>query len=132
MMMKKIKDFDWSFLFKVLVLLFSIIALAFNYQSLTNAEKSLENAKAKLFKSRIYVHSTYLLAREDNKLQDDIEPNLNEEFKEEDMRSCWLTDEQIWMIERLSNYEYKILRKNCMIEKINPSNKTWYVWEISI
>ena len=131
-MMKKIKNFDRSFFFKVLVLLFSVIALVFNYQSLINAEKSLDNAKANLFKSRIYVHSKYLLAREDNKLQDDIEPNLNEEFKEEDMRSCWLTDEQIWMIERLSNYEYKILRKNCMIEKINPSNKTWYVWDISI
>lgn len=131
-MMKKIKGFDRSFFFKVLALLVAIFSLVVSYQSLTNAEKSLDNAKVNLFKSRIYVHSKYLLKREDNKLQDDIEPNLNEEFNEVDMRSCWLTDEQIWMIERLSNYEYKILRKNCMIEKINPSNKTWYDWEISI
>lgn len=131
-MIKKIKDFDSSFFFKVLALLVAIFSLVVSYLSLKGAEKSLDNAKVNLFKSRIYVHSRYLLAREDNKLQDDIEPNLNEEFKEEDMRSCWLTDEQFWMIERLSNYEYKILRKNCMIEKINPSNKTWYVWDISI
>lgn len=131
-MIKKIKDFDSSFFFKVLALLVAIFSLVVSYLSLKGAEKSLDNAKVNLFKSRIYVHSRYLLAREDNKLQDDIEPNLNEEFKEEDMRSCWLTDEQIWMIERLSNYEYKILRKNCMIEKINPSNKTWYDGEISI
>lgn len=131
-MMKKIKDFDWSFLFKVLALLVAVFSLVVSYRSLQNAEASLDNAKANLFKSRIHVHSTYLLSREDNKLQDDIEPNLNEEFNEVDMKNCWLTDEQIGMIERLSNYEYKILRKNCMIEKINPSNKTWYVWDISI
>ena len=118
--------------------------------------------KFNTFRSRIYSHSSELISRKsallskkselisrkhlnwDNEFQDNIvlnqiklklnlfNPNLNEEFNEEDMRSCWLTDEQIGMIQKLEFDDYQRLKKNCMIEKINPTNKNWYDGEITI
>lgn len=79
----------------------------------------------------------------DNEIQDDIELNLinlnldkdkeinlNEEFNEVDMRSCWLTEEQIGMVSKLDFDDYQRLKKNCMREKINSSNKNWYNGDI--
>lgn len=121
--MKKIEGLNLSFFLTVLTLLVSIIALVFNYQSLKNAEVSL-------FWAKIYLHSTYLNINK--QLQDDYELNLNEEFTHEDMRNCGLTEEQIWMVNKLYSHQYKTLKKNCMIEKVNPTNKVWYDWDITI
>ena len=126
-MMKKIKDFDLSFLLKVLALLVSIVALAFNYQVMKDAEVSL-------FWAKIYLHSVYLHKRVNvsSQNQDDIELNMNKEFTKEDMKNCWLTEEQIWMTSKLNSHQYQTLKRNCMIEKVNPTNKVWYDGEITI
>lgn len=121
--MKKIEGLNLSFFLTVLTLLVSIIALVFNYQSLKNAEVSL-------FWAKIYLHSTYL--KINKQLQDDIELNMNKEFTKEDMKNCGLTEEQIWMTSKLNSHQYKTLKKNCMTEKINPTNKNWYDGEITI
>jgi len=36
------------------------------------------------------------------------------------------------MIPKLEFDDYQRLKKNCMIEKINPTNKNWYDGEITI
>ena len=126
--MKKIESSNLSFLLKFLVvLLVSIIALVFSYQNMKGAEVSLLWAK-------IYLHSTYLHKRVyiSSENQDDIELNMNKEFTKEDMKNCWLTEGQIWMIPKLNSHQYQTLKKNCMIEKVNPTNKVWYDWDITI
>ena len=121
--MKKIEGLNLSFFLTVLTLLVSIIALVFNYQSLKNAEVSL-------FWAKIYLHSKYLNINK--QLQDDIELNMNKEFTREDMKNCGLTEEQIWMTSKLNSHQYQTLKRNCMIEKVNPTNKVWYDGEITI
>ena len=152
--MKQNKCFYVSFFFKVLVSLVAIFSLVFIYQLFIKTAENWYISKVYFFKSRIYSHASALLSRKsdllsekylnwDNEYQDDIELKLinlslnkefdidkgfylDKEFNEVDMRTCWLSDEQIWMVKELSDDEYLRLKKNCMIEKVNPSNKNWY------
>lgn len=146
----------------IVSLVFSYKSLKNAETSLENAKKNYENkVKFNTFRSRIYSHSSELISRRsallskkselisrkhlnwDNEFQYDIDLNLinlklnekinlDEEFNEEDMKTCWLSDEQIWMTPKLDFDDYQRLKKNCMTEKINPTNKNWYdgdIWD---
>ena len=90
----------------------------------------MENVNVLRFKDEILRHNNYL----DNRLcmpwketlKEEGTLNLDEEFKEEDMKLCGLRKEHIGMFKNLYINEYQMLHKNCMREKINPSNIIWY------
>ena len=93
-------------------------------------KKSMENVSVLSFKNEILMHNNYL----DNRLcmpwketlKEEGTLNVDEEFKEEDMKLCGLNKEHIGKFKDLYLNEYQMLHKNCMREKINPSNITWY------
>ena len=93
-------------------------------------KKSMENMSVLSFKNEILMHNNYLDNRLclswNNGLKEEGILNLDEEFKEEDMKLCGLNKEHIGKFKDLYLSEYEMLHKNCMREKINPSNITWY------
>ena len=93
-------------------------------------KKSMENVSVLRFKDEILMHNNYLDNRLympwEETLKEEETLNVDEEFKEEDMKLCGLRKEHIGMFKDLYLNEYQMLHKNCMREKVNPSNITWY------
>ena len=93
-------------------------------------KKSMENMSVLNFKNEILMHNNYLDNRLclswNNELKDEWNLNVDEEFKDEDMKTCGLRKEHIEKFKDLYLNEYQMLHRNCMREKINPTKITWY------
>lgn len=95
-------------------------------------KKSMENVSVLRFKNEILMHNNYLDNRLclswnwNNELKDEWNLNIDKEFKEEDMKNCGLKKEHIGMFKDLYLNEYEMLHKNCIREKMHPTNIDWY------